>query len=221
MKWLQLLYYECKILMTDRQQWLNGLLFFLVFVTLFAVVLSHEITVLQRVSGAILWMALCITVLFSIDNIFRTEQEEGYLTQLLLSPYPLWQLMFMKIIALWLVVIVPLLICVPILVVMMALPLGAVFMIVFSLSIGALAVVSLCAMGTMLTLVLPRSGMLLALLLMPLLTPILILGESIVTQLRDVQDIAFQLYVLSALAVLSLTAAPHLAAMSLRISMDE
>lgn len=221
MKWVQLFYYECKILITDRQQWLNGLLFFLVFVLLFAVVLGHEQAVLQRVSGALLWMALSITVLFSIDNLFRIEQEEGYLTQLLLSPYPLWQLILMKIIALWLVITIPLIICIPMLVVMMALPFSALLLLLLSFLIGALTVVAFCTMGTMLTLAISRSGMLLALLLMPLLTPVLILGESIVMHLLDVQGVGFQLYLLSALAVISLTVMPHLAAMILRISMDE
>ncbi|HRE32757.1 MAG TPA: heme exporter protein CcmB, partial [Candidatus Berkiella sp.] len=62
-----------------------------------------------------------------------------------------------------------------------------------SLLVGSPALTLLGIVGATLTTAMPRSGIFLALLLLPLYVPILILGESVVVQLLAAESISFQL----------------------------
>lgn len=212
---------DLKTLQRKRADWVYPIVFFLVFISLFGIGLGFENQRLIAASPAIIWITFLFITLSTIDNLFRREQEEGTLSQLVLSPYPLWWLLLAKSVAFWIVACLPLILLTPIFGIIMQLSSQATAALFLSLLVGSPALALLGVVGATLTCAMPRSGVFLALLLLPLYVPILILGESVVVQLQSAESVHFQLALLGAISVFALIGAPHAAAGALRAAMDD
>lgn len=212
---------DLKTLQRKRADWVYPIVFFLVFISLFGIGLGFENQRLIDTSPAIIWITFLFITLSTIDNLFRREQEEGTLAQLVLSPYPLWWLLLAKAVAFWLVACLPLILLTPVFGIIMQLSSQATMALFLSLLVGSPALALLGVVGATLTSAMPRSGVFLALLLLPLYVPILILGESVVVQLQTSESVHFQLALLGAISVFALIGAPHAAAGALRAAMDD
>ena len=93
-------------------------------------------------------------------------------------------------------------------------------MLLATLALGTPALSAVGAIGVALTVGLRRGGMLLSLLVLPLYVPVLVFAASAVAAAAGGLPASGQLYVLGALAVLSLSLAPPAAAAALRISLS-
>jgi heme exporter protein B len=91
---------------------------------------------------------------------------------------------------------------------------------VASLIVGSPALTLLGLLGSALTLSMPRSGLFLGLLLLPLYIPILLLGESTLLSLLNNKWPLFSLTMLGAISVLSITLAPFGTASILKLTAD-
>lgn len=219
-------FYSCiksdlKTLQRKRADWVYPIVFFLVFISLFGIGLGFDNQRLIAASPAIIWITFLFITLSTIDNLFRREQEEGTLSQLVLSPYPLWWLLLAKSVVFWLVACLPLILLTPVFGIIMQLSSQATAALFLSLLVGSPALALLGVVGATLTSAMPRSGVFLALLLLPLYVPILILGESVVVELQSAQSVHFQLALLGAISVFALIGAPHAAAGALRAALDD
>ena len=76
------------------------------------------------------------------------------------------------------------------------------------------------AIGTALTLSLPRAGLLLSLLIFPLYVPVLIFGAGAMRAAIEGLPAAGALYLLAALLMLGISTAPFAIAAALKISME-
>lgn len=212
---------DLRTLLRKRADWVYPIVFFFVFISLFGIGLGFDNQQLIQASPAIIWISFLFITLSTIDSLFRRELEEGTLAQLVLSPYPLWWLLLAKAIAFWLVACLPLILLTPVLGIIMQLSWQATAGLWISLLLGSPALALLGVVGVTLTSAMPRSGVFLALLLLPLYVPILILGESVIMVLLSAESIHFQLALLGAISVFALIGAPHAAAGALRAAMDE
>lgn len=211
---------DLQVMIRSRKEWSNPILFFIIFISLFGIGLGFDSEILMKISPAIIWIAFLLTSLFTIETLFRNEMEEGGVEQLLLSPYPLWWLILAKFIAIWLVSCLPLILFIPLLGMLMQLSLFENSVLVSGLLIGSPAITMVGMIGAALTISMPRSGVFLGLLLLPLYIPILILGESAVSLLLSSEWPAFQLSLLGALSILTVTIAPHAVAAALKVAVD-
>lgn len=212
---------DLKTLQRRRADWVYPIIFFLVFISLFGIGLGFENQRLIAASPAIIWITFLFITLTTIDNLFRREQEEGTLAQLLLSPYPLSWLLLAKAVTFWLVACLPLILLTPVFGLIMQLSMPTTGALFLSLLVGSPALALLGVVGATLTSAMPRSGIFLALLLLPLYVPILILGESVAVQLLSHENIRFQLALLGAISVFATMGAPFAAAGALRAAMDD
>lgn len=212
---------DLKILQRKKADWVYPIVFFLVFISLFGIGLGFDNQRLIGASPAIIWISFLFITLTTIDNLFRREQEEGTLAQLVLSPYPLWWLLLAKAVTFWLVACLPLVLLTPLFGLIMQLSKETTGALCLSLLVGSPALALLGVVGATLTSAMPRSGIFLSLLLLPLYVPILILGESVAVQLLTNDDIRFQLALLGAISVFAAVLAPHAAAGALRAAMDD
>jgi heme exporter protein B len=146
--------------------------------------------------------------------------EQGSLEQLLLSPHPLWWLILSKSVALWVASSIPLILVMPLLGLAMHLSFLENSVLMLSVLVGSPALTLVGVIGAALTIALPRSGVFLGLLLLPLYIPILILGESAVVSLFSNEWPQFQLALLGAISIVALTFAPHAASAALKVAMD-
>ncbi len=212
---------DCKVMIRNRAEWVQALIFFIVFISLFGIGLGFDSPTLAQVAPAIIWIAFLITSLFTIESVFRREMDSGLLEQLILSPHPLWWLLIAKASALWLVSCLPLVVLLPILGIFMQLDLTQTMTLVMCVLIGSPAITLLGMIGAILTLCMPRSGLFLGILLLPLYIPVLILGESAVVLLMDATLPLFQMALLAAISVFTLTLGPFAAAGALKVAMDQ
>lgn len=198
---------------------LNPVLFALLVVTLFPLAIGPEPETLSLIAPGVVWVALLLASLLSLDTLFRSDLEDGSLEMLLLSPQPLALMLFGKLLVHWLTSSVPLLLAAPLLAEMLHLP-GELFgVLMVSLLLGTPLLSLVGGIVVALTVGMRRSGMLLALLALPLYVPILILGAGCVA--AAAQGLPYQgaLLLLGAGLALLTILAPLATATALRIAM--
>lgn len=201
-------------------EWLHPPLFFVITVSLFPLALSPDPAFLGKIAPAILWVAALLATLLAQHSMFTTDYEDGSLEQLLLSPHPASVLVSAKVLAHWLVTGVPLIIAAPLLAEMLHLPRHALPELLGSLLLGTPAMSLVGAIGAALTLAARKSGVLPALLILPLYIPILIFGAGAVRAATLGIDPAGQLLLLGAMLLLALALAPLTVVAALRAGLN-
>ena len=207
--------------MQSKAMWFHPILYFVMVISLFCIGLGYDSAQLKEISACVIWMVFLLTSLTTIETFMRKEQEEGLFEQWVLSPYPLWWLMSAKALAIWLLSCLPLLLITPLMGLAMQLSFVEIQALMMSLLLGSPALTWIGTAGAALTMALPRTGVFLSLLLLPLLVPILILGQSAVpaTQLTPLP--LFQFAFLAGISLLAITLAPHASAAAIKVAMDE
>lgn len=201
-------------------QWINPLVFFVLVVALFPLGLEPSPATLLQIGPGVIWVAALLATLLSLDAVFRSDYQDGSLEQLALSHHPLPLLCLAKMLAHWLTTGLPLVLAAPLLAQLMQLPPSALPVLVLGLLLGTPVLSLVGSIGVSLTVALPRGGMLLALLILPLYTPVLIFASRAVNQAAAGLPYAANLYLLGALLVVSLVLAPLAVAAGLRISLS-
>jgi len=203
-----------------RGELVNPLLFFMIVVTLFPLGVSPEEALLRKIAPGVIWIAALLAALFSLDNMFRSDFDDGALEQIALSPHPLAVLVLAKVLAHWLVSGLPMLLMAPLLALFLAMPAAAVYALEITLLVGTPLLSLIGAIGVALTVGLRRGGVLLTLLVLPLYIPVLIFATNAVSAAAAGMPVEGQIYFLAALLALALTLAPLATAAALRISLS-
>jgi heme exporter protein B len=210
---------DLKSAFRQPQDLLNPLLFFVLVVMLFPLGVSPETAFLAQAGGGILWVAALLSVLLSLDHLFRHDFDDGTLEQLVLQPQPLFLLVLAKSLAHWVLTGLPLVLLTPLLAVMVHLEGNSIAVLCLTLLIGTPVLSLIGAIGAALTLGLRSAGVLLSLMIIPLYIPVLIFGTGTVVAASDGASVTGQLALMGAFLVLALTLAPFAAAAALKISL--
>lgn len=209
---------DLKLLWRRRGDAAQPILFALLVVALFALALGGNPQLLQRVASAVLWLSVLLAGLLSLDTLFRGDAEDGSLEQWLLSPVPLPWLVAVRVFSHWLTTAFPLVLVSPLLAELMQLPRAQLPVLVASLALGTPLLSLLGAVVAALTVGMRRSGILLALLVLPLYVPVLVFGAGAVAASAQGFDASGALLLLAAGLVISLLLAPLTAAAAIRIA---
>jgi heme exporter protein B len=204
----------------NRAQAINPLLFFVLVVILFPFGVGPDAILLKTMAPGIIWVAALLAALLSLDSIFRSDFDDGFLEQLVLSAYPLSVLVLAKVIAHWLVSGFPLVLVAPLLAVFLGMPGDAIAVLVATLLLGTPVLSLIGAIGVALTVGLRQGGIILALLVFPLYIPVLIFASNAVQMAMSGFAVTAQLSMLAALLLLALALAPLPAAAALRMSLS-
>jgi len=198
---------------------LNPVLFALLVVTVFPLAIGPEKSTLSLIAPGVIWAAVLLAGLLSLDTMFRSDLEDGSLEMLLLAPQPLALMLFGKVLVHWLTTAVPLLIAAPLLAEMLHLQAPLLPVLMLSLLLGTPLLSLVGGVVVALTVGMRRSGMLLALLALPLYVPILILGAGCVAAAAQGLPYTGALLLLGAGLALLIILAPLATATALRIAM--
>jgi heme exporter protein B len=152
-----------------------------------------------------------------MDAMIRADYEDGSLEQLLLSPGSKLLLVSAKIAAHWLLSGATLTLFVLLSGVLLYLPGNAMLVLLVTLLLGTPVLSLVGAIGGALTMGLRGSGLLQALLILPLLLPLLIFAVSAVSNAMKGLPATGEIYILGAMLVLALTLAPFAVTASLKI----
>lgn len=210
---------DLKIYWQQKSESWATVLFFVIVCSLFPLALGPLPETALWLVPCIIWVAVLLATILAQESLIRTDQQLGVLEQLVLSPYALSMLLSGKVVANWLVTGLPLVIITPLLGLSFALPGATIKLLTVSLLLGTPTLSLLGILGTALTISLPRGGLLLAILILPLYTPVLVLGTAVgVLSLHGVNSIG-HLALLLAIGILALLLVPLAVATTIRASM--
>ena len=196
------------------------LFFFLIVSSLFPLGIGPEPAVLSGIAPGVLWVAALLAGMLSLTRLFSADFADGSLEQMLLAPQPLTLLVTAKVLAHWIVCGLPVVVLAPLIGLQYALPNEALLVLIISLLLGTPALSLIGAIGAALTLGVRGSGLLVALLVLPLYIPVLIFGAGAVAASQHGMSAQAHLSLLAACSILSLVLAPFATAAALRISVE-
>ena len=125
-----------------------------------------------------------------------------------------------KVCAHWLVTGAPLLLIAPVLAEMLGMPSSAQGVLFLTILIGTPILSLLGSIGVALTVGLPKGGIILSILVLPLYVPVLIFAASAITGAVGGLNVSAQIYMLLAFLFLALSLSPWATAAALRMSMS-
>ncbi len=203
-----------------RNDILNPFMFFIIVVSLFPIGVSPDSAMLRQIAAGVIWIAVLLASMLSMDGLYRSDYEDGTLEQLLLSSMPLYLLVFAKNIAHWLVSGLPVILVSPLLAYMLALPAEGYLTLVASLLLGTPVVGMLGSIAVALTVGLGSRGLILAVITVPMSVPVLIFGTlAVQNALAGGLPLGY-LALLGAMLALTICLAPVATAAALRISVN-
>ena len=196
------------------------LLFALMVVALFPLALGADPQQLARIAPGVLWVAVLLSGLLTLDALYRSDVDDGSLEQMLLAPVPLAWLIAVRVGVHWLTTALPLVLATPLLAQLLYLPGELLPVLMVSLLLGTPLLSLVGAVVAALTVGIRRSGMLLALLALPLFLPVLVFGAGSVMAAAQGLPWAGALLLLGAGLALALVLAPLAAAAAVRIALS-
>lgn len=211
---------ELRLAARSRAEWMQPLLFYAVVATLFALGAAPDAPWLAVAAPSILWVGALLAALLSLDRVFRGDYEDGTLEQYFLAPQPVSLLVGGKLLAQWLVMGLPLTLLAPLLGLALGLEREVITVLGLSLLLGLPALVLTAGFASALVVGLPRTGVLLPVLVLPLLCPVVIFGAGAVRAAQSGLSAEAPLYFLGAILVLCVCGVPLAAAAALRNALD-
>ncbi len=218
---IALLFRDLKLSVRAGGGALVGVLFFMTVVAVIPFGVGPDLNLLARIGPAILWIGALLAALLGLDRLFQAEREDGSLDLLLMQETPLVLTVFVKCVSHWLATGLPLVLAAPLLGLFMNMDETAIGATTLTLLAGTPAITFIGAAGAAVAVALPRGGLLVSILVLPLAIPVLIFGVSAVY--AAIQDPAPFLPPFLNLVALNLAFAvigPVAAAAALRLSSD-
>jgi len=211
---------DLRLLWRRRGDALQPALFAVLVVVLFSLALGGDAELLARVAAAVLWVAVLLSGLLALDTLFRGDAEDGSLEQWMLAPVPLAWLVLVRTALHWATTALPLLVAAPLLAELLQLPRVQLPVLMSALALGTPLLSLIGAVVAALTVGMRRSGILLALLALPLYVPVLVFGAGSVALASQGLDPAGGLLLLGAGLAVALVLAPVVAATAIRIALN-
>jgi heme exporter protein B len=209
---------DLRIAFRQRAEIMLPVIFFVVVVSLFPLAISPDPAVLKNIGPGVIWVAALLSVLMSLQNLFRSDFDDGAIEQILLSPYPGALLVLARVLAQWCVTGLPLILISPLLGLLLHLDFHVIKVLFVSLLLGVPYLSMVGAIGVALTVGLRQAGALLSLLVLPLYVPVLIFGSNAVVSAAKDMSYNGQLLWLSALLVIATTLGPFVISSALKVS---
>ena len=206
---------ELRLANRDRGQWLLGVIFFVLVVSLFPLGTNPQPRLLAQVAPAVIWTAALTAALTGLDRLWRSDYEEGVLDQYRLASTPLALIAFIKALAHWLTTGLLMTLCAPLLAVMLGLPSQALWPLICGLLLGTPILSLMGSIAVALTLAVKKSGVLVPLLVLPLYAPVLIFGAGAASAAAVGGAYDVPLLMLGALLLLAATLTPLATAVAL------
>jgi heme exporter protein B len=211
---------DAKLVWRRRGEVAQPVLFALMVVALFPLALGGgERALLGRIAPGVLWTAVLLSGLLGLDALYRSDADDGSLEQMLMSPVPLAWLLAMRIAVHWATTALPLILVTPVLAEGLYLPHALLGPLLASLALGTPLLSLVGAVVAALTVGIRRSGMILAVLALPLYVPVLVFGAGAVVAAAQGLPYTGALYLLGAGLAIATVLAPLAAAAALRIAL--
>ncbi|MGO6843580.1 heme exporter protein CcmB [Rhizobium ruizarguesonis] len=200
---------------------LIGVLFFLTIVAVIPFGVGPDLKLLSRIGPAIVWIGALLAALLGLDRLFQAERDDGSLDLMLMQETPLVLTVLVKCFAHWTATSLPLVIASPLLGLFMNMDETAIGATMLTLLVGSPAITFIGAVGAAVAVALPRGGLLVSILVLPLTIPVLIFGVSATyAAVEDPAPFLPPFLILTALTLFFAVIGPTAAALALRNTAD-
>lgn len=202
---------------------LTGVLFFLAVIAAVPFAVGPDLNLLARIGPAILWIGALLSSLLGLDRLFQADREDGSLDALLIARERHMPALtvFVKCLAHWAVSVLPLVVAAPLFGLFMNMSPVGIGATALTLLVGTPAIAFIGAAGAAVAVALPRGGVLVSVLVLPLVIPVLIFGVSAsYAAVAEPNPFLPPFLILAALTLFLAVVGPIAAAAALRYSAD-
>jgi heme exporter protein B len=194
-----------------------GVVFFLAIVIVVPFAIGPDLPLLARVGPAVLWIGALLATLLGLERIFSADHDDGSIDLLVLAPLPLELIAAAKGAAHWVATGLPLVLAAPLFGLLLGVEMSVLGAVMLTLLLGTPALTFLGLVGAALAVALPRGGLLVAVLIVPLTIPVLIFGVAAgAAAAGGALPFASPLKFLAALTLAALVLGPVAAAAAIR-----
>lgn len=194
----------------------NPVAFFVLSVTVFGLGMREA----GEVGIGVIWVLALFAALLASESLFRRDEDDGSLEQMLLHARPLFLAVLGKLLAHWVFTGFLMVLLSPLAAWMLNVPTMAIAVLAGGLLLGTPVFTLIGAIGAALTIGTGRGGLLIAILVVPFHVPVLLFGIGAATAAANGQDPMPHFLWLAALFAGSLTLVPFVVAKALRISQE-
>jgi heme exporter protein B len=194
--------------------------FFIIAASLFPLGSGADPKLLKAMAPSVLWVTALLSCMLSLSRIYASDHADGTLEQILLSNQPTVLIVLMKILAHWVLSGLPLVLVAPLIGVQFNLSGAELQTLALSLLMGTLALSLIGSIGAALTLGIRGTGVLIAILVLPLYIPVLVFGAGAVNAVSIGMSANGALSLLGAVLALALVFSPLASAAALRIALE-
>lgn len=159
---------------------LTGILFFLAVVAVIPFGVGPDLNLLARIGPAMLWIGALLASLLGLDRLFQADRDDGSLDLVVMASerHFLALSVFVKCLAHWTASVLPLVVVSPLLGLSMNVDAAGIGATTLTLLVGTPAITFIGAVGASVAVALPRGGLLVSVLILPLVIPVLIFGVA-------------------------------------------
>lgn len=201
----------------------TGVIFFLAVIAVVPFGVGPDLNLLARIGPAILWIGALLAALLGLDRLFQADREDGSLDLLLMAGerHMTAFTVLVKCLAHWTGSVLPLVIASPLLALFMNLDPLAAGTTTLTLLVGTPALTFIGAAGAAVAVSLPRGGLLVSVLVLPLAIPVLIFGVSAAyASVAEPDPFLPPFLILAALTLFFAVVGPVAAALALKWAAD-
>ncbi len=208
---------ECLVHARQVRMVVNACLFFFMIMVFFPLTMPPDAPLLRTILPGLVWIAVLLAMLLSSERLFQSDYDDGVIEQWLVSGYPISVFVAAKVLSQWLVTIVPILFFCPILALLFTLTMHETVVLMLSLLCGTPAILFLCALAAAFGTGLRQTGVLMALILLPLTIPVMIFGSGAILAVMQGLPAQGYLAILLAMSCLAVVFLPFAVAGVARI----
>lgn len=194
--------------------------FFIIAASLFPLGSGSDPKLLNEMAPSVLWVTALLSCMLSLPRIFGSDYADGTLEQLMLSNQPRVLIVLTKILAHWLLSGLPLVLVAPLIGLQFNLSGDQLQVLALSLLVGTLALSLIGSIGAALTLGIRGTGVLIAILVLPLYIPVLVFGAGAVNAVSIGISPNGALSLLGAVLAMALVFAPLASSAAIRIALE-
>jgi len=211
---------DIRLALTQGGSTMWVIMFYLLTITLFPLAVGPDPEILSRIASGVIWVAVLLAVLLSLDRLFKPDFEDGTLELLALAPIRMELVVIAKVLAHWVTTGLPLSIMAPIMGVLLSMDPNGYPALVVAMMLGTAVLSLIGAIGAALTLGIRRGGFLLSLLVLPFFVPALIFGVMAVDSTISGTMARPNFMILLALFLVSTALAPLATSAALKINLE-
>ncbi len=194
---------ECLVHARQVRTIVNACLFFFMIMVFFPLTMPPDTALLRTLLPGLIWIAVLLALLLSSERLFQPDYDDGVIEQWLVSGHPISVFVSAKVWSHWLVTMIPILFFCPILSLLFALTMHETIILMLSVFLGTPAILFLCAMAAAFGTGLRQTGVLMALILLPLTIPVMIFGSGAMLAAMQGLPVSGYLAILMAMSCLA------------------